>query len=198
MRRAGKYQDALVHAGGFNHAAVLGDIAEQDCQPALAGVGVLQGAYAAAPAVPVQAGPAGVLAEGRLGGNAGRASAVEFMHRGIFSLHDVPCCQRLAHGGAVDCGAVSVQQAGAIQLAEDAHDTPGPVHVFHMVQGGVGRDLAQLRHLAGQPVDIRQGEIQLGFLGCGQQVQDGVGGAAHGDIQAHGVLERLKTADTAR
>ena len=93
---------------------------------------------------------------------------------------------------------VGVQQAATGQRAEDAEDAAGAVHVFHVVLLDVRRDLAQLRHLARQTVDVAQVEIDLGFLGGGQQVQDGVGRTAHGDVEGHGVFERLEVGDVAR
>jgi hypothetical protein len=45
---------------------------------------------------------------------------------------------------AVHGGHVGVQQAGAVQLAQDGHDAAGAVHVFDVVLVGVGRHLAQL------------------------------------------------------
>ncbi|KPM85641.1 hypothetical protein AOR10_24200, partial [Vibrio alginolyticus] len=101
-------------------------------------------------------------------------------------------------GVAVDGGHPGVEHAGAIQLAENGHDPAGAVHILDMVLLGVGGHLAQLRHLTREAVDIGHGEIDLGLLGGGQQVQDGVGGAAHGDIQGHGVLERRLGADGTR
>src|SRR5690606_40745124 len=47
-------------------------------------------------------------------------------------------------------------------------------------------------------LDVAQVERHLGLLGGGQQVQDGVGGTAHGDVQGHGVLEGLEVGDRAR
>jgi hypothetical protein len=85
-----------------------------------------------------------------------------------------------------------VQLAGTVQLAQDGHDAAGAVHVFDVVLVGVGRHLAQLRHRARQAVDVGHGEVDLGLLRNGQHVQDGVGGAAHGDVQRHRVLERLE------
>jgi hypothetical protein len=95
--------------------------------------------------------------------------------------------------GAVHGGHVGVQLAGAVQLTQDGHDAAGAVHVLNVVLVGVGRDLAQLRHDARQAVDVGHGEVDAGFLRNGQQVQDGVGGAAHGDVQRHRVLEGLES-----
>src|SRR5690606_24975007 len=52
-------------------------------------------------------------------------------------------------------------------------------------------------HFAGQTVDICQGKVDFAFLGGCQQVKNGVGGAAHGDVQGHGILERLKAGNVA-
>ena len=51
------------------------------------------------------------------------------------------------------------------------------------------RDLAQHRHAARQPVDVVHGEVDLALMRGGQDVQHGVGRAAHGDVERHGVLE---------
>ena len=61
-----------------------------------------------------------------------------------------------------------------------------------------GRDLAQHGHAARQPVDVGHGEVDLGLVRGGQQMQHGVGRAAHGDVERHGVLERLEAGDRAR
>ena len=60
------------------------------------------------------------------------------------------------------------------------------------------RDLAQHRHAPREPVDIGHGEVDLGLMRRRQQVQHGVGRAAHGDVERHRVLERLERADIAR
>ena len=60
------------------------------------------------------------------------------------------------------------------------------------------RHFTQLWDFAGQLVDITHGEVDFRFL-CGrQQVQNGVGGAAHGDIQRHGILKRRLAGNVAR
>ena len=85
-----------------------------------------------------------------------------------------------------------MKQPGAVQLAQNRHDAAGAMHVFHVHIGDGWRDLAQDRHMARQPVDIGHGEGHLALIGRGQQMQHGVGRAAHGDIQRHRVLERLE------
>ena len=61
-----------------------------------------------------------------------------------------------------------------------------------MVLLRVGRYLAQLGHNAREAVNVGHGEVDASFLGDGQQVQDGVGGATHGDVQRDAVLEGLE------
>ncbi|MCY1525293.1 hypothetical protein D9M68_602680 [compost metagenome] len=159
---------------------------------------MLDAADAAFGAVVVEGRPAGRLAERGLGRDACRAGLEEGVHGFIRGLGDVPLGDGVGHARAVHGGHVGVQQAAAGQLAEDAEDAAGAVHVFHVVLLDVRRHLAQLRHLARQAIDVAQVEGDLRLLGGGQQVQDGVGRAAHGDVQGHGVLERLEAGDVAR
>ena len=77
-----------------------------------------------------------------------------------------------------------MNQTGAIELAEDRHHAAGAMHVFHVHVGDRGRDLAEHRHLARQPVDILHGEGDLALMRGGEQMQHGVGRAAHGDVEA--------------
>ena len=75
---------------------------------------------------------------------------------------------------------------------------PTTIRAYAVDYDGDGRrDLAQHRHAARQPVDIAHAEVHLGLLRSGQQVQDGVGGAAHRDVERHRVLERLERGDGA-
>jgi hypothetical protein len=91
-----------------------------------------------------------------------------------------------------------VDQAAALQLAQDGHDAAGPVDVLHVHVGLGRRHLGQARHAARQAVDVGHAEVDAAFVRGGQQVQHGVGRAAHGDVQAHGVLERRAGGDAAR
>ena len=67
-----------------------------------------------------------------------------------------------------------------------------------MVFLGTWRDFTQLRHFAGELVDVAHGEVDFGFLRGGQQVKNGIGGAAHGDIQRHRIFKRRFAGDVAR
>ena len=120
------------------------------------------------------------------------------MHGFVVGLGDVPLGDGIRHGRAVYGRQVGVQQAATGQRAEDGENAASAVHVFHVVLLDVRRHFAQLRHMARQAVDVFEVEVDLGLLGRGQQVQDGVGRAAHGDVQRHGVFERLEVGDVAR
>ncbi len=138
------------------------------------------------------------LAERGLRRHAAGRGLVEFLHLGIVGQADVPVGQRIAHGRAVHGRQRGVQQAGAVELAEDRHDPAGAVDVLH-VHVVLGRgDLAQARHVAAQPVDILHGEIDPGLVRGGEQVEHGIGRSAHRDIEAHRVLERFEAGDSAR
>ena len=92
---------------------------------------------------------------------------------------------------------VGVQFACFVQLFQDADDAACAVHVFHVVIVVVGRGFAQAGHDAAQAVNIRHFEIYACFLGYGEQVQNGIGAAAHGDVHGHGVFKGLLGGDAA-
>ena len=70
--------------------------------------------------------------------------------------------------------------------------------MLDVVGRGVGGDLAQAGHAARDRVDVVEREVDAGLVGDGEDVQDGVGGASHGHVQAHGVLEGGLRGDGAR
>ena len=72
------------------------------------------------------------------------------------------------------------------------------MHIFHVVFRSTWRDFTKLRHFTGQAIDVGDIEVDVAFLCCRQQVQYGVGGTAHGDIQHHGVLESGLVRDVTR
>ena len=195
MGRPLEDQDRLVDPGGLHHAAVDGDIALENGQSTFSGEGMLKIADTAGGAVAVEARPASALGEGHLGGHPAGAGLEELHHLGARRAHDVPLLERLGQAIAVDGGHAGIQHSGTVELAEDGHDAAGTMDILDMVFLGIGRHLAKLRYLPRQPIDIGHVEVDLGLLSGGQQVQDGVGGAAHGDIQGHGVPERRLGAD---
>ena len=110
---------------------------------------------------------------------------------------DIPDGQGLFQVRGVHPADAGVDKAGPVQFAQDGHDSSGPVHIFHMVRGGRG-DLAQVRDLPGEPVDIAHGEVDSCRMGDGQQMQNRVGGTAHGYIQGHGIHKGGLGGDGAR
>ncbi len=153
---------------------------------------MVHGADATFGTVGVQAGPTRRLAECDLRGNATRAGHVEGLDRIRWIAGNVPLVERVLHGLAVHGGDVGVQAACAVQLAQNAHDAASAVHVFNMVFVGVGRHLAKLGHDFGHAVNVGHGEVDFGLLRNRQNMQDGVGGAAHGDVQRNRVLKCLE------
>ena len=58
--------------------------------------------------------------------------------------------------------------------------------------GTDGATLHRHGHAARQPVDVGHGEIDFALVRGGEQMQHGVGRAAHRDVERHRVLERLE------
>lgn len=93
---------------------------------------------------------------------------------------------------------IAVDQTAALQLAENAHDAASAVHIFHVNVLLGGRDLRKARNLAGKTVDVFHGEIHPALVRGSQNMQHRIGGAAHGDIQRHGVFKRRLVGDGPR
>ena len=96
---------------------------------------------------------------------------------------------------------VGVKQPAAIKLPQKGGDAAGAVHVLHverLVPSHVRGHLGQARHQARLRVDVLEVVLQPCFLRRREQVQNGVGGAAHGDVQGHGVVECLEAGDGTR
>ncbi|SKO36330.1 Uncharacterised protein [Mycobacteroides abscessus subsp. massiliense] len=144
----GEFEDALVHACGFHHAAAFGDVAEQYSQTAVLRVGVFDVADAAFFAVEVEGFPHAVLRE-RLGGAHAAGCGFEaFDGVGVFGIGHVPFFNRVFQRRRVDGVHVGVQFARFVQLFQDGEDAAGAVHVFHIVVVVVGRGFADAGHLA--------------------------------------------------
>ena len=90
---------------------------------------------------------------------------------------------------------VGMQLARSRQLAQDGEHATGSVNVFHVIQRCAGSDLAQLRHVPGKRIYVSHREIKFGFLCGGEQMQNGVGRSAHGNIEAHRILKRGSTSN---
>ena len=93
---------------------------------------------------------------------------------------------------------VGVQFARFVQFFQDGEDAACAMHVFHVVVVVVWGGFADARYNAAQAVDVGHFEIDAGFVGNGQQVQNGIGRAAHGDVHGHGVFKRFFGGNAAR
>ena len=58
--------------------------------------------------------------------------------------------------------------------------------------------LGQTRHAAGNGVDVREIEVNLALLCGSENVQHGVGGTAHGNVERHCVDKGIAVGDVAR
>ena len=198
LGRPGELEDAVIDPGGLHDAAIQRDVAVEHGQPAILTEGVFLRTDHPVLAVGIKLVPAPVLAEGGLGRNAAGGGLEEGLHRRIVGALDIPLVERIAQRAAVHGRQAGVEQAGAIEFAQDGHDPAGAVDVFH-VDVALGRgDLGQARHLAAQPVDVLHGEVHPGFLGGGQQVQHGIGRSAHRNVEAHRVFEGFEAGNAAR
>ncbi len=145
--RAGpvKVRIEVVHARRLDDAAVLGEVAGEHGETAVAAIGMLDVTDTPFGAVEVQLRPASVLAEGHLRGyTAGRG---EITDAGLLlgAAHDVPARQGSASVGLWTVRDIAVNQACAVQLAQDRDDAAGTVHVLHVVLLRRRRHLAQVR-----------------------------------------------------
>ena len=182
----------LINTSGLNDCTVLGNVAVQDRQAAVLGVGVLDRTDATVLRVSLVG---LVLVRGRE--RAGGAHATGGCQEEVLGLlaglaaADVPLVQPLVQRIRVNRMNVLVEQAGAVQLTQQGGDTAGTVHMLNVVLGGVRGDLRQAGNLTRDAVDVVQGEVGARLVSNRQGVQHGVGRTTHRHIQGHGVLERL-------
>ena len=144
-------------------------------------------------AVCVQFTPTARLTECGLRRHATGRCLEELVHFRIIGARDVPFVECIAHGATVYGGQMAMDEAGAVQLTENGHNAPCPVHIFHMHVTLRRRDLGQARHLARKPVNIRHRKVDAALISCGKQVENGVCGTTHGDVEAHRIFESFKT-----
>ena len=194
----GELEDGFINAGSFHDAAVHGEVTVQNSEAAVLGVGVFAIADSARGTVEVVVGVHEILGEGDQVVLAARASEVALL--GFFGgvALEVVHFESFAYGLGVNGLGVLVEQAHAVEFTEDAHDATGAVHVFNVDVVNGGGNLADAGRVAGEAVDVLHGEVHAGFLGHGEQVEHCVGGAAHGDVEAHGVFESVLRGDAAR
>ena len=115
--------------------------------------------------------------------NAARRSAIEGLDLFAMALPDVPLCKGGSERLGVHLTDIRLEQASAIEFAEDAHDAACPVNILDMNVGNGWCDLAEDRHLAREAIDVLHGKIEPRLVRCRQQMQDSVGRAAHRDVE---------------
>ena len=93
---------------------------------------------------------------------------------------------------------ITVQQARAVKLAKQGGDSTGAVHVLDVVGRRVRGHLAQARDATRNRIDIVQGEINPGLVSDRKNMKNSIRRAAHGNVQAHRVLESVLGSDRAR
>ena len=103
----------------------------------------------------------------------------------------------LGHRPAGHGEAVAVHQPGVEQRLHDDRDAADLVDVVHDVPAE-RLEVADVRHLVADPVEVVDGQVDLGLAGHRQQVQHGVGRAAERHHDGDRVLERLLGHDLAR
>src|SRR4029078_1911972 len=85
---------------------------------------------------------------------------------------------------------------GTVELTEDGGDAVGAMDVLH-VEVAVRGHLAHSGDATADGIYVGEREVELALLRGGQDVQHRVGGAAHGDVEGHGVLEGVPVGDVA-
>ena len=105
---AAELKNAVVYAGGFHHAAALGDIAKQHCEAAVLRVGMGAVADAALLAVGIEAWPLAALREGFGGAHAARCGQKTLVGGAVGRVGDVPLCQGVFQAACMNGGHVSV------------------------------------------------------------------------------------------
>ncbi len=112
--RAGEFEDAVVHASGFDDTALLSQIARENGKAAILTEGMFGTADHTVFTVIVNAVKTAALAESGLGGHAAGGRAEEGVCLWRELAGDVPIIQRFGHCLGVHSGNVCVQQAGNV------------------------------------------------------------------------------------
>ena len=182
----------LVNAGGLYHAAVLGDVAKEDCQTAILCVGVLNVADTTVGAVFVEFTPLGTLTAHL------RREAVTWC-RLIYAicfcvnicLCNIVFLELLTNCLAVNTLTTAVDKTSLVEFVHDAEDTSCPVALLNAVFLGVRSEFTETRCLTTKLVDVAHCEVNACLLSYCQQVEYGICGTAHSDVESHSVEECL-------
>ena len=121
MGGPGEDQNRFVHAGGFYHAAVFGDIAVETGQPSFKGERILQRANTTtARGRSSRLRPAVSWLNAFWVGMPPGPGAEEFVNRGICRSHNIPLSSASPIVGLCTVEQFGVQQARPIQLAQNS------------------------------------------------------------------------------
>ena len=183
-------------AGGLDDASALSEVAIEHRQPPVSAVSGTDGSNAPTHAISVQLRVAAALGERDLRSNTRRGGAKERMHSGIHCTHHIPAFEGVSQGGRVHCRHRCMEQLCTIELTQNSHHAARAMHVLQ-VQCAGGSDLAERGHPSGESVDVLHREIDAAFLSGGQQMQDRIGRASHGDIHRNGIGEGVWVRDAA-
>ena len=150
-------------------------------------------------AVGVQSLVHGALCTHLVAEHTGRCAAIYSLCLGIdIILEDRVFLNILGQCGAIHALHRGVYQAALGQFAKQVEHTSGTTALLHAVLLAVGSQFAQEGSLAREFVHILHGEVHLGLLSHGKQVQNGVSAGTHCYVQSHGIHESLTSGNATR
>ena len=111
--------------------------------------------------------------------------------RDVIFLHGlIERCSVNAFGATVD-------QSALVKLVQDAEDAASTTTLLHTVFLRVGSELTQTGHMTAQAVNVLHLKVGTSLLSHSQEMEHGVGAAAHGDVESHGVEESIACGNVA-
>lgn len=111
---------------------------------------------------------------------------------------DVVGAHSLSKGGAVNTMYRTVDESATIQLVHNAKYATGTIALLHAVLLRVRCQLAKAGDMTTEAVDVCHRKVYAFLLRHGKKMEDGVGAAAHGNVERHGIEERLTGGNAAR
>ena len=194
-----EFPDVRVDTGCLDHATVLSDVAEEYSQTAVLRVSMLQGADASMFTIRIERFPLGVLAAHLRGELTAGCAMIDAACLFLYVIaRDVVGAHSLSKGGAVNTTYRTFDESATIQLVHNAKYATGTVALLHAVLLRVWSQLAKARHMTTETVDVRHRKVYASLLRHGKKMEDSVGAAAHGNVERHGIEERLTGGNAAR
>lgn len=190
-----KVPQTLVHTGGFHHTTIERYVAKQHGQSAVFCIGMFHVANATCGAVGIKRRPLTVLHTHFGGKLAARRTTIYACSLGI----NLGACYAvmfnvLAQCDAIDTMCCQVEQIALGQFAQYAKHTTSAVTLLHRVALRVGRQFTKAWHMTAQLVNVLHLEVDTGLIGHSQQVEHGVGRAAHGYIHVMALRKAWRVA----